>query len=531
MGDIILTLPVVEALKKRFPHSEVVFLCKKQYKDLVVNHPHLQEVVEFDPQGKHKGIAGFLELIKELRQRRIDLILDLHSNFRSFFIRKLIPSRLKIRCNKRWLSRFLMVHLKRLEVRSRHTLDCYMETLKKLTLESEDKILRFYLNDQEKAWAEEFLSEKGGDRGTTLVGMAPGARWKTKSWNREKFAKVGQMLSSRVPSNIILLGDKSDAETIDWMAGELSRKEWSGESLKIIKAVDLPLNKVASVLQMCNVLVTNDSGLMHLASFLRVPVVAIFGPTHTGLGFAPLGRESVVVSVNEKCSPCSLHGKRKCLRKERYCMDKILPEEVAQKASRFLGQEKAVFVDRDGTLIQERNFISRLEQVEFVPGSIRAVKMLKDLGYHVIIISNQSGIGREILTKKVVEEINDFILNQLKKSGIGIDGVYYCPHRPDENCSCRKPNLGLIDQASWELNLNSRNSWVIGDKLSDVTLARNMGGRGGLVLTGYGKKELERIKQNSETKPDFVAEDLLGAALWIQREDQRKADRLAKQNS
>jgi len=270
---------------------------------------------------------------------------------------------------------------------------------------------------------------------------------------------------------------------------------------------------------------------MHLASFLKVPVVAIFGPTHPKLGFAPLGPDSVVISVDEKCSPCSLHGKRKCYRRERYCMDKISPEEVAGEASRFLNRQKAVFVDRDGTLIHEKNFVSRLEDVEFVPGSVEAIKMLKGLGYRVVIISNQSGIGRGILTEKIVEEINDFIVNQLKGNDVLVDGLYYCPHSPEDDCSCRKPNLGLIDQASSELNLSLKNSWVIGDKDSDVMLATNMGGRAGLVLTGYGKKELEKIRLDSDAKPDFVADDLLGAALWIEKEHLLKEERCAKRSS
>ena len=531
MGDIILTFPVVEGLRKRFPQSEIVFLCKKQYKDLLLNHPHIQEVVEFDPRGNHRGIFGFFELLKRLRQGKIDLIIDLHSNWRSFFIRNLIQAERKIKYNKRWLARFLMVYFKLFETRSKHSLDCYMESLEKLGMKSESKILRFYLNEEDKAWADDFLEEIDWDRGEILLGIAPGARWTAKTWDKERFARVGEILSSQFPVHLVLLGDARDGETIESIKQRLFSKTPSRDGLKITKAVDLPLGRVASLLQRCDVLVTNDSGLMHLASFLKVPVVAIFGPTHPKLGFAPLGPDSVVISVDEKCSPCSLHGKRKCYRRERYCMDKISPEEVAGEASRFLNRQKAVFVDRDGTLIQEKNFVSRLEDVEFVPGSVEAIKMLKGLGYRVVIISNQSGIGRGILTEKIVEEINDFIVNQLKGNDVLVDGLYYCPHSPEDDCSCRKPNLGLIDQASSELNLSLKNSWVIGDKVSDVMLATNMGGRAGLVLTGYGKRELEKIRLDSDAKPDFVADDLLGAALWIEKEHLLKEERCAKRSS
>jgi heptosyltransferase-2 len=531
MGDIILTFPLVETLKKEFPESQIFFLCKKNYTGLLINHPHIAKVIEFDPQGKHRGIYGFWSLVQELKKLKLDLILDLHSNLRSFFIRNLVQAELKIKYNKRWFARFLMVHFKTFEVKSKHTLKSYMESLQKIGIKSESKILRFYLKEEDRIWADRFLSEKGWNGKKILLGIAPGARWKTKSWNKEKFAKVGEILSLKFPLDVVLLGDKTDTETIEWITEELSREVTSNENLRIIKAIALPLNKTAGLLKLCDALVTNDSGLMHLASFLRVPVVAIFGPTHPQLGFAPLGQDSIVVTVNEKCSPCSLHGKKECHRPERYCMDKISPEEVAEKSSRFLNRNKAVFVDRDGTLIHDRNFISKIEDVEFVPGSIKAVKIFKDLGYKVVMVSNQSGIGRGILTKEIVNIINEFILNQLREEGLELEGVYYCPHSPEENCECRKPNLEMVNQASSKLNLNLKNSWAIGDKFSDVMLGKNMGGRGGLVLTGYGKKELEKIRGNSDAKPDFVAEDLLDAALRIQKDHQRRNKNYVKQDS
>jgi len=531
MGDIILGLPAVEALKRECPESEISFLCKKKYKSLLLDHPLISQVIEFDPQGDHKGIKGFKRLIKELKALKFDLILDLHSNLRSFFIRNLLPAEIKTKYNKRWLARFLMVHFKPFPVRSEHTLDCYIESLQRLGIKSEGRILRFYLKEKDVVWAKKFLSENGWDGERILLGMAPGARWNTKRWDKEKFARVVEILSRRFPLDLVLFGDKNDGDAISWITEELSKKRESKKNLSFIHSIDLPFNQVAGVLHNCDLLVTNDSGLMHLASFLKVPVVAIFGPTHPRLGFSPLGLNSVVMTVNEKCSPCSLHGKRKCHRKERYCMDRILPKEVAEQASSFLEQEKAVFLDRDGTLIHDKNFISKVEDVEFVPGSIQAVKILKDLGYKVVIVSNQSGIGRGILTKEIVDKINEFIVNQLKRDNLDIDGVYYCPHNPEDNCACRKPNLEMVNQAASRLNLSLKNSWAIGDKLSDVMLGKNMGGKGGLVLTGYGKKELEKIKGNSVVKPDFVVNTLLDGAFLIQKEHRKRTKNYVKQDS
>jgi heptosyltransferase-2 len=530
MGDIILTLPVVEVLKEKYPDSEIFFLCKKKYKGLLLDHPRIDRVIDFDTRGVHKGVNGLTRLIRELKALQLDVILDLHSNLRSFIIRNLLPAKAKIKYNKRWWARFFMVYFKSFKIKSKHTLDCYIQSLQKLGIKYQSKLLRFHLNENDKVWADRFLSENGWNGERILLAVAPGARWKTKKWDKEKFARAVQMLSRRFPLDVVLFGDKNDENTITWISQELSKKKESKKNREIIQAVDLPFNQVAAILQICDLLVTNDSGLMHLGSFLKVPVVAIFGPTHPKLGFSPLGQDSVVVTVSEKCSPCSLHGKRECHRKERYCMDKILPEEVAERASGFLQRGKAVFVDRDGTLIHDKNFISKVEDVEFIPGSIKAVKIFKDLDHKVVIVSNQSGIGRGILTKEIVDEVNEFILSQLRKEGLDVDGIYYCPHSPDDNCNCRKPNLEMVNRASSKLNLSLKNSWAIGDKLSDVMLGKNMGGKGGLVLTGYGKKEIEKIKQSSSIKPDFVAENLLDAALWIQKEHQRRTKNHVKQD-
>ena len=531
MGDIVLTFPVVEALKEEYPDSEIFFLCKKRYKSLLLDHPRIDRVIELDTQGVHKGINGLTRLIKELKPLQLDVILDLHSNLRSFIIRNLVRVKTKVKYNKRWWARFFMVYFKPFKIKSKHTLDCYIQSLQKLGIKSKAKILTFHLNENDKVWADRFLSENGWNGERILLGVAPGARWGTKEWDKEKFARAVEMLSGRFAMDVVLFGDKNGENTITWINQELSKKRESGKSRGIIQAIDLPFNHVAGILRMCDVLVTNDSGLMHLASFLKVPVVAIFGPTHPKLGFSPLGQDSLVVTVNEKCSPCSLHGKRECHRKERFCMDRISPEEVAEKVFAFLNREKAVFVDRDGTLIHDKNFISKVEDVEFVPGSLEAIKIFRDMGYKVVIVSNQSGIGRGILTKEIVDKINEFILNQLRKEGLDVDGIYYCPHSPDDNCDCRKPNLEMVNRASSKLNLSLKNSWAVGDKLSDVMLGKNMGGKGGLVLTGYGKKELEKIKQSSSIKPDFVVENLLEAALIIQKDRLSHAKNYMKQGS
>jgi histidinol-phosphate phosphatase family protein len=177
---------------------------------------------------------------------------------------------------------------------------------------------------------------------------------------------------------------------------------------------------------------------------------------------------------------------------------------------------KAAFLDRDGTIIEEKDFIRTPDEIEFVPGSIEAIKMLHSLGYKIVVVSNQSGIGRGILTEKMVAEINQSFLVRLKDQGAPADALYFCPHHPDDNCDCRKPKTGMIERAVGELGLDLENAVVIGDKLADVKLGKNIGATTVLVLTGYGRKVLDELTDsNPDEKPDFVGEDLLEAASWL----------------
>ena len=162
-----------------------------------------------------------------------------------------------------------------------------------------------------------------------MVGIHPGARWETKRWTEEKFARVCQILNQKPELKIILFGDQKDQEVIE-------RIDSHTEDQKLFKAVNLPLNKFMSLIKRCDCFVTNDSGPMHIASALGVPVVAIFGPTHPQLGFSPMGSGNIVLTANVKCSPCSLHGEKRCHNKSRFCMDLIEPEMVTDAVEKIL---------------------------------------------------------------------------------------------------------------------------------------------------------------------------------------------------
>ena len=137
---------------------------------------------------------------------------------------------------------------------------------------------------------------------------------------------------------------------------------------------------------------------------------------------------------------------------------------------------KTVFVDRDGVINQERSdYVKSISELEIYPNVAKNIKSLKDAGFLVIVITNQSAVNRGIITHEIVSQIHDSIQDHLKKYGTFLDGFYYCPHTPNENCNCRKPKPGLLQQAILELNIDLNSSWMIGDSDSDIEAADSIG--------------------------------------------------------
>ncbi|MEI7640280.1 MAG: HAD family hydrolase [bacterium] len=181
---------------------------------------------------------------------------------------------------------------------------------------------------------------------------------------------------------------------------------------------------------------------------------------------------------------------------------------------------KAVFIDRDGTLIKEAEYASSLKEIKVFQKSFKAVKLLKAAGYKVIIITNQSGVARGYFPETFVKKAHTFITEQFAEKGIKLDAFYYCPHYKDSKiakykkvCDCRKPKPGMVLKAKKRFNLDLSASFSMGDKLSDVKLGKNTGMHTILVQTGYGKKEIKKIDKASQ--PDFVAKDIAEAVKWI----------------
>ncbi len=168
---------------------------------------------------------------------------------------------------------------------------------------------------------------------------------------------------------------------------------------------------------------------------------------------------------------------------------------------------RAVFLDRDGTLIREVGYLSRVEELEVLPGVAEALKRLGEAGYLRLVVSNQSGVARGYFDEATVERLNDALRDRLRAAGADVEDFAWCPHHPDHDkaCACRKPEPGLLKELAARHGVDLKASWMVGDKAVDVAAGKNAGCRAALVRTGYGAAEEGEAEG---LRPDLVADDL-----------------------
>ena len=170
---------------------------------------------------------------------------------------------------------------------------------------------------------------------------------------------------------------------------------------------------------------------------------------------------------------------------------------------------RLVLIDRDGTINVERHYLSSPEQIELFPETIAGIRLLRELGFKIVVVTNQSAVGRGYFDLARLDEIHNRLREVL---GVAeIDAIFFCPHVPADSCECRKPATGMAAEAAKLYNSILSDSFVIGDNICDIELGKNINATTILVKTGYGKRTLEEKR----TQPDFVAENLLEAAKLI----------------
>lgn len=319
MGDIILMTPLLRNLRRQFPKAQIDVVTKAVYADLLRHHPALDQHYEVVPE---VGSAGLRKLGKLLRHQHYDVVLDIHKNFRSFQLTRAAKAPLVLRHKKFLLRRWLFVQFKWNLLRAAPPLRRrYIGAAAPLGVIDDGLPAEIHWTNQEERRAGEALQSGGWDGHTPIVALAPGAGFFTKRWPVENFAETAKEISRR-GYFVAILGGPQDVLLAEHIQQRLTKPcaSFAGQT---------DLLTTAAILKKCRALISNDSGLMHMAEAVGVSLVAIFGSTTRELGFFPqLKTSRVLENVNLTCRPCSHLGKSKCPRGHFLCMHAITPEQV-----------------------------------------------------------------------------------------------------------------------------------------------------------------------------------------------------------
>ena len=469
IGDAVMTIPALRALKRSLPEARLSLLVKPWVAPLFEKDPDIDEIILYSDE--YKGISGKIRLAKRLNEHGFDAAVLFQNAFDAALIT--FFARIKRRIGYRRDGRgFLLTDAVKCDAGARelHHIDYYLNLVKKAGFGGLPDVPWLFLDIEERIRARRML--EGLKR--PVIALNPGAAYgSSKRWLPERFAEVANRVIAQLNGSVLLLGGPKETGIAD----------------NILKAVDPLLVTQASLLNLSgrtslrelmaiiaesDVLVTNDSGPMHIGYAVGTPLVAIFGstsPEHTG----PVNKTDRVIRKSIGCSPCF---ERQCKKNNLACMDLITSEEVYSAVKKLVFTKRAVFFDRDGTLCRDAHYLSRMEDLEIF-SEITTLSGLREHGFSLIGISNQSGIARGIVPENVTKQVNQIFMDQY-----GFDAFYYCPHHPADHCSCRKPEPGMLIKGRIDHGIDLKRSFVVGDNECDMILAKAVGAKAILVKTG-----------------------------------------------
>jgi len=176
---------------------------------------------------------------------------------------------------------------------------------------------------------------------------------------------------------------------------------------------------------------------------------------------------------------------------------------------------RAAFLDRDGTICEEMGYVNHVDRLQIFPFAAAAIRQLNEAQVPVIVVTNQSGVARDIFPESLVHQVHQKMIAELSAGGARVDAIYFCPHKTEDACECRKPNPGLLERAAGDHALDLSSSWVVGDRYADLEMGHAAGARGILVMTGYGRGEYELHHTRWARQPEALAENLTEAVRRI----------------
>jgi len=505
IGDTVMTIPALRVLKRALPATRLSLLVKPWVSPLFEKDPDIHEILLYG--NKHTGPIGKIRLSHMLRKKHFCSSVLFQNAFDAALIAYLAGIRQRIGYNRDGRGLLLTGAIPVTEKDKKiHQIYYYLHLLEYAGLKNRYYPPYIFLSPEEKISTRSLLRNLR----RPVLGINPGATYgSAKKWLPERFAEIANWFIGDTGGSVLIFGSRneaSEAQQIEHLirlhhsentmlkdnaAGYTINRENPGNMIDPFPASVYPvlnlagrtsLRELISCISECDVFVSNDSGPMHIAYAVGTPLVAIFGSTDPGLTGPPAetaGGDAIVIKTDFSCSPCF---KRTCGNKDMRCMYSITSEDVYHAVKAMLPGGKAVFFDRDGTLCRDAGYLN--SRKDFMPfEDISTVLRLKEQGFRLIGISNQSGIARGTVNEDFVKEINSLFLTDL-----GFDGFYYCPHHPDEHCSCRKPEPGMLFRARTQHKTDFSQSYMVGDKESDMLLAKAVGAKGVYVTTGENKE-------------------------------------------
>jgi lipopolysaccharide heptosyltransferase II len=329
IGDVVLSTPLVRILRAKFPDGQIDYLTKKQYSELVRSNQNLNVTHEYDPATGYEGLKALRE---KLRAERYTHVIDIHNSIRSRILRGRLGAEAVYAIDKAVVERTMLVKLKKNMYKGLvSVVDRYIKTAEPLGVTNDGRGLELHIPDETLFGVSAKIARFRLNRFEKVLGICPGAKHATKRWPAERFADLGSRFCREHDGCVLIFGGSEDRELCQRI----------GETIGRDKAFDLSgelsLLETGSAMQSCDVIVTNDTGLMHIAVAMNRKIVAIFGSTVKEFGFFPLAKDSIVLERKGlACRPCSHIGRSECPEKHFRCMNEISPDDVVQSVSSFI---------------------------------------------------------------------------------------------------------------------------------------------------------------------------------------------------
>jgi len=325
LGDIILTEPVCACLKENFPGASITYFTREAYLPVLEMFADVDNSVAFQIPGAHEKINDLRGALSQTTGK-FDLVLDLHKNIRSRVIMNILRADEKLTYSKKRLFRQFAVWFKR-KKKSTRTIDNYFAPLDYLHLKIARKAPALVIPDEFKRKAEEYLAGIDFETNNYVI-LAIGASHPPKQYPLGQFAELAGRIHTDYGWKILIVDSRlpNNLKTFDEIKSRGIAEFGFGLNIRLL----------AALCKNAKAVISNDSGVMHLAAAVDVPTAGLFGPTHPVLGFAPSGEKSVAVTTDESCAPCSLHGARKCYRDRQYCFTNMTAEFILSRFDKLL---------------------------------------------------------------------------------------------------------------------------------------------------------------------------------------------------